>query len=176
MRSITALCRSLDTADDLFVSSIRSQHGLKPRPLDQGWNCGEGDPPLADPEGLDLATLKLSIIPARSLDLRCGLRFAKGEMPRIGSVVRRGPSAALRHLPQPHGRRLRAQKTLTRVTISPSPERAPPWLSFLRGVDPPEDHPQIAKMRQSVLNSPAPSWDRRPNGVAGSGWWLGGVI
>lgn len=102
LKSIASLCRSLDTAGDLFVSSIRNQHGLKPGPLDQGWKCGEGDPPLADAERLDLTTLKLSI-PPRSLDLRCGLRFAKGEMPRVGSVVTRGPSAALRRLPQPHG-------------------------------------------------------------------------
>jgi len=76
MRTITALCRSLDTADDLFVSSTRSQHGLKPRPLDQGWKCGEGDPPRADPEGLDLATLKLSILGSTGPKPRLAVRTA----------------------------------------------------------------------------------------------------
>jgi hypothetical protein len=48
-------------------------------------------------------------------------------MPLAGSVVKRGPSVALRHVPQPHAWATSRAKNVNSSANIPSPERRPPF-------------------------------------------------
>jgi hypothetical protein len=91
----------------------------------------------------------------------------KGEMPRVGSVVKSGPSATLRRLPPPHAQASsRAKFNSSKQCPKDVPRRA---LGF-QAVDPPADHHQIAKngaVCSRDLSSPTLSLDTCPNSRSG---------